>query len=526
MSNILQSCLNSIYISVFFIFLSNLFVNAQSVTPANYSNYTVFSSADINPAQLADSKAQYAINLADGNLNISNDYLKWNAPFSLLSFFAGSVKPPYSVGGVVVWMPNFVDVNTSKTTVNLHATAKAIGPSFHIYSEKKKIGLQAGLNLRGWGNLYNTSEQFARHLVQIRPVGLFNTPITGEKFNFSAGRINEAYARFGKTFNDFDESAIKVGATIKYLYSNMAMAYNASDMDYQFQANVSSPLKNDIYFTNSISETYVAEKNFSLTGSWIFKDLLTINSLGKGIGIDIGFTYESRPYFRKYQIRKNRAYKFNPDKIEYDWKFGMSLIDVGFLRYKGTNVSVFPVNDSAPHLVTNADISTVRGPLLLKVLVENTFTTNPADYTSKFDLLMPATLNLFYDRKIRENVFITSYLSQKLLSNSSLGLNSFSYFGITPRLERKYYTVSIPFTAETNFKTFSVGLMARFYGLYVGTTTILPVINKMNPKSLNIHGGVFFPIYYRNNTMKNACSYPESELKRRKKIKFLPLRER
>lgn len=509
-------------LSVCFTFLS-LFAKGQHQAGIQYSNYADVVTNVGNPASLASSKVSIGVNIFNAEATIFNNFTRWNAPFSFVSFFAGTVPQKYrSGGGLVIWQNNYANVNESKEVVNGNASVRMLGPSVFLNIKKLKLGLQAGVNVVGFGSFTNTSEAIGRHIVQIRPVGLYGTQVTDNQAKINIGFYKEFYLSLGKRIIDQKFQRLNVGITAKYLTSNNYWAFDATSLDYMVSPSITNVPRSKTDFQRTIGTFYFTERNTRISATTILNELASINSLGTGFGGSIGFTYESRPEGLRNSEKKNGEWVEKKNSIGYKYRVGVSIEDVGFLAFR--NVKVGNINSTDQVTFDNDDFRDNSTPGMLVSLIENKYATNPADYQTSFSFLTPARIHGFVDYKIEENKFVTAFVNQSVFSNNRIAPFGQSTFGVVPRYETKEVMLSAPLVVTNNFQHLTLGLTGRYRSLFVGTNHLFGFFNFSKTKGVSIYGGLYLSFYDRDKKMGNDCYYP-GDRKKNKKLPFFNKRK-
>jgi hypothetical protein len=509
-------------LTVCFILLT-LITKGQHQSGIQYSNYADVITNGSNPASLASSKISIGVNIFNAEVTIFNNYTKWTAPFSFISFFAGTVPNKYrSPGGLVIWQNDYATTNNSKNRINGNASVRLLGPAVYFKIKKANLGIQAGVNIVGFGSFTNTSEEIGRHIVQIRPVGLYGTPMTNNQAKINIGFYKEFYLSLGKRIVNKRSQRLNIGITAKYLTSNNYLAFDATSVDYTVSPSVTNEPKSKTDFQKTEGTFYFAEGNTGISATSILNELTSINSLGTGFGGSIGFTYEYRPEQLRHSKKVDGEWMEKEEEVGYKYRVGVSVEDIGYLNYSG--VKVADIESSAQVTFDNDEFRENSRPSLLINLIENKYGTNPADYTTSFSYLTPARVHGFIDYKFKEGKYVTAFVNQSVFSNNRIAPFGQSTFGVVPRFETKNAMLSTPLVVTNNFQHVTLGLTARYRSFYLGTNHLLGFFNFSKTKGVSIYGGLFLSFYTRQKKMENDCYYPGYKQKK-KKLPFFEKRK-
>ncbi len=494
---------------------------SQHQAGIQYANYADVVTSVNNPALITSSKVSIGVNIINAEATVFNNYTRWTAPFSFISFFTGGVPSQYvNPEGLVIWQDGYATTNQSKSVIQGNASVRALGPSILINSRKLKAGLQVGVNIVGFGAFTNTSEAVGRHVVEIRPTGLFNTQMIDNQSDISIGFYKEFYLSLSKELLQQRGQRLHIGLTGKYLTSNNFLGLGANSIDYTVAPSVAFPNKSRTIFDKTQGTFFFAEGNLGINATSILQELVRVNSLGTGFAGTIGLLYESRPNQIRFSEKKNGEWVEKPDQIGYDFKIGISVEDIGYLKYQ--NVQVGNVDDNSQVVFDNDDFRDNARPNLLINLIERKYNLDPATYLNSFQFMLPTRIHAFVDYKFRENKFVTAFVNQAVFPNHRIAPFGMSSFGIVPRYETKNVMLSVPVVVSNNFQNFTFGITGRFRSVYVGTNHLPGFFNFSKTRGISLYGGAFVPIYGRQEKLANACYYPVT----RKAKKITPFKNK
>jgi hypothetical protein len=184
---------------------------------------------------------------------------------------------------------------------------------------------------------------------------------------------------------------------------------------------------------------------------------------GHGMGIDIGITYEKKTR----QVSLNTYTKLSQQKFQdYDYKFGISLIDVGYIRFS-KNVNGSSLNQSIAGSTQGVIDSTKYD------IVADTGKGSSSSSLTKnsFSMYLPAAVCLQFDYHYYKNWFFNGTFVQGLnLSDEFVRRPTMLAF--TPRFEKRRFEVSMPLSVS-DMKYFRMGLAVRFWSITIGTDNLL-----------------------------------------------------
>jgi len=271
--------------------------SAQNWLGLSNGNYSGTNGIYLNPASIVDSRVGGYINFFGGGINMYNNYLSYSGD---KSFFRAIRDTTFSI----------TDDNIKE---NLNGKDKVInfsnelrGPSFMVsLHPKHAIGIttrnrffvqavdisQPIARMMRWG-LDSTKPAFSG------PDGLsYEQLYTETRFGINVNNFTEIGFTYATVLLDKKEHFLKAGFTYKYLAGNYSLFFkNDGGGGITVKGNDSLELSN-----TRIQYGYVGEnlyKTDSNSYNIDFSKIFGPDRIGKGYGIDIGFTYEFRPNYK------------------------------------------------------------------------------------------------------------------------------------------------------------------------------------------------------------------------------------
>ena len=232
--------------------------------------------------------------------------------------------------------------------------------------------------------------------------------------------------------------ALSFGVNIKILRANEGGYINSQEnVAYSFVDSiitVANPPNIDLAFTNSSINANSYQS--------------TIN--GSGIGLDIGATYTTD-----------------------FWSAGMSISDIGALRYK-TNVEIYTTEIlSTLTEVRTQDYRNFTSPRELLDRLQNDLNISPDNF-GVFSVGLPTRLTLHGDYQYNEEISISGIINQRLpLFPNSLAANN--SLVITPRYETPLWSFYLPITL-LEYSSLRIGSAFRVGPLTIGTDHLSSVL--------------------------------------------------
>src|ERR1043165_4215668 len=240
------------------IFLFPVIACAQRYYGIGTSNWSGTNSIYLNPANVADSRHRFTIDLFSFNLGVDND----KATLGSSKLFKGD---SLNVGSLLQFKGDTKSFNLTAPYVELR------GPGF-MYSINKKSGIALTTRVR----LYNQFQDFDRKLYGIIADESYrnssgDVDVNAGKFNWNLHAWTEIGGTYGRVLMDKGKHMLKAGATVRYLggvsYVNLlanSLAghyYRGKDSMYIAQSDVhfaSNVIKSEEQVSNGLSGGDVA----------------------------------------------------------------------------------------------------------------------------------------------------------------------------------------------------------------------------------------------------------------------------
>ncbi|MFT5886376.1 MAG: hypothetical protein ACI9IP_002840 [Arcticibacterium sp.] len=451
-------------------------LSAQNFLGISSSSYSGIHGVFLNPANSVDTRNKIYINLGAVGAEFQNNFITSNRPIALNSYRLRSVKRG-----------------------NAYMNADLRGPAVQITLPEKAIGLSFGSRFRLFSSLNNTSSSVGNIIIG----GTGNREIQNEQFlaervDFNFGGYNEIYATFAQVIKNERSYFLKGGITLKKVSSNISLSLKGSNLDYQVNPLPPFGATQEVVFNNSAGSFFHARSgDFNLSLPWITRQLGSLNGVGNGFATDVGLVYEKRPDFARQNIRFKGDFMVNPLINKYTFRFGVSLTDIGFVRFSSsTNVEVGSGNGP---LTVSEPIKFVKIIETDRVVqnISNAYSITPSTYVRAFNVLMPATLNIHADYLVREGFYLSVVLRQFLLRKTRIGPIGFSGISVIPRFERKYLEVAFPISLDKDYSTFNLGSTLRTGPFFVGLDNITGLIRIGDPRGVSVHSGISISIGHK-----------------------------
>jgi outer membrane protein OmpA-like peptidoglycan-associated protein len=339
--------------------------------------------------------------------------------------------------------------------------------------------------------------------------------------------VQHIFGDYGLTFAgvifDKGEHFLKAGGTLKLL-QGIAASYMQTDNLYYYYNGEQYPGAKPLSWNSS----YVYG---GLSDNWGFYDEQGVYNFAvnyqltakPSVGLDLGVVYEFRPKYKDFYYTSGKDTLPRNDKNKYFVKVGISLLDIGRLKYeKRYNssdmlVALTPdylnrynsVDNSVPVNTNWMDGNNINFSFWNYVNFADTMYHRAvngqgvqfaAENKEKFTVKLPAAISLQVDLYLLKGLYvnITTYTALNQGYSTKPNSHYVSNYSITPRYERKWYSVSVPVIIN-QYKKLDVGLGVRAGAVYFGVNNLFSNVFS-DPYGMHWYVGLKVPIPYKDPT--------------------------
>ena len=486
---------------------------AQDFLPALNDNYMGINQVILQPASIVDSRFKVDVNLGGFNSDIYNDMVRFK------TFEALDLNDPD-------WWDNstYMD-DPDGEDKNAYFNQTVLGPSFLItFNAKHAIGFT--YRIRNIMNADDVSEPLARSIYTDfkRNDDYPDIPgYWGNWYNDEDIRATQhIFADYGLSYATeiFDKGAnyMKTGLTVKLLQGIGGAYISAEEFDYYFydddQDNQDADYIswNSEYVYSGVSDNF----NWGTNENDNYPNDLKYGFTAKpSVGLDFGLVYEFRPKYKNYRYNMDGKTDLErQDKNKYLLKVGVSIVDIGRLRYEKAYQSMdFKAQFTDPSQIGSSgvptsthwmDIEEVKFGFPPYVNFADTVArreslgqgiSKVSGDEEEFNIKLPTALSLQVDVNIIAGLYVnlTTFTGLHQGFSKSGNAHSMSNYSLTPRYEHKWFAVMLP-VQYNDFQKVSVGLGLRAAFFYFGISNLLSGLLD-DPYGTNIYFGVKIPIW-------------------------------
>jgi hypothetical protein len=430
------------------------FLIAQRMTGYQLSNYAGTNGLSLNPSSIADSRWGTYVNIGTVSFQAANQP---RVPLATLFFAQANIK----LHGQDLAMKE-VDMHGPGAMYQL--------PNNHAFAVTTRY--RSDLNLTGAFDLINWFQGSTAPLADINR----SAHLTSTAF----GEIALSYALpiFVKDYH-----FVKAGGTYKYIRGLQTTELAAN-------GKFGAPSDWLGYSLNSLTTTY--------------SDLITLNQLtfgdalfgkipGTGNGFDIGFTYEFRPEAESFYYPMDGKTLVDASATKYKFRFGLSLLDIGSIRYKNASSWMVQPRDGT---LLQSEIKPPRTPTQVRDAVARSLGIVPEGTIGDLTVKLPQTLSVQLDAQVRKGWFVGAAWWKPTRSSAdraAIAQHRAELITFGPR----YESAGLEFSAMVNYwqdlGKVSLGTHVRIGMFTIGSDNLVGFISD-NGMAAHLFAGVTLPI--------------------------------
>lgn len=474
--------------------LLTLPAHAQGWVGLSASNYAGTNALAVNPSSIADSRYRLYLNVAAGDVNLYNNYLRINPPYSLWAVARGKVGREYrNDDGRTIFRDSYLREDLTGRSKFVTFSGEARLPTIQVTLPHQQA-IAFGSRVRGYVQANNVSEELARlnhfGLGEADELGLANKILKDNRFAVNINAWQEFDASYARVLTANTRHFFKAGATVKYLVGLAGGYINNEGLGYVVYTSDSIQVRD-----RRLSYGYSDYSYYDHANGFKVRNLYNKNRLGRGLGLDVGVTYEFRPDYPQYDYAMDGATGL-PDQAQnkYRLRVGLAVVDLGRVKYQHpTYVSSSQLANAAAVQLGSLDTLSYYNLDHVDVLVAQL--AGVSRRTTSFVSRLPRTLNLTADYHVRGFYYVGALWSQSLLSRYAVGVRTFSRLTLIPRFEKAKVEVSLPVSLADDYRRLGVGLMVRVGPAYIGSDNLGGMLRLGRVSGYDLYAGVAFALF-------------------------------
>ena len=481
---------NSVLILVFLTGSAGI-LPAQDFLPTLNDNYMGINQVILQPASIVDSRFKVDANIFGYSNELYSNMVSFNG--------LGLMRVNDMINDDDYWDDNVTLVGPNGDPKSGYVGADILGPSVLVtINAKHAIGFTS--RIRQVLSIDDIDESMVMPIYDE-----FNEDEYYNKW-YHAHNIRSAqniFADYGLSYAtevyNSGPHYIKTGITVKLLQGLGGAYIKAEDLYYYVDKNgvegATSISWNSPHVQYGASDNWDWQDDENGLGGTGFRYTFIANPT---VGLDVGAVYEFRPKFKNYLYDMDgETGLVRKDQNKYLLKVGVSVIDIGRLRYKkayGSQDFVMnqtpdakylyenQINDfpSNTHWMNMEELSFRFPPYVdFSDTINNRITSNAGwsrydENKDYFTITLPTAVSLQADVNVVKGFYVnlTTYTALHTGENTTGNAHYVSNYSVTPRYEHKWFSVMVPFTYGSVQK-FNVGLGVRAAFIYAGINNLL-----------------------------------------------------
>jgi hypothetical protein len=450
---------------------------AQNLLGISTSRYGGTNRLYINPALAADSPSRLYLNVATGVAHVNNNYVRYQAPFSLLRLVSGNVPAQYKgPNGELQFQSSYTKEILDGNPKNGTILGEVRGPALLIKpTDRSAIAFTS--RFRAVGQIFGASEEIlSAFRASLVDRALYSIPTTNNKFSANTNTFAELGFTYAGTLWEGDGEKLLLGATAKLLLGYNAQHIVNRGMDYrivQDPNNINSALMEVTRLDATLAYTSF------LQGRTINpRTLFSTSAPGKGIGFDVGMTYVSQ-------------YDSDSPALQ----LGVAITDIGGLTYTGQEYAYSAIGQN-PVQFSGSDFNNIGGVEDIARVIQEKLNTGRSPDKTSFRTGLPTSLNLTADYQAPDGFGINFTYLQDIRSVNALATHQPTIVAVTPRYDTRWISLALPIAYLNRGVT--AGASIRIGPGWLGTDNFLGLIgnnsNGIKPRGLDVYAGFAFGI--------------------------------
>ena len=411
------------------------------------------------------------INWWGGSVNAENNFMSYNAPFRLGQWANGNYPEELvNTNGTLAFNQDWLPTNLGKDNWNLNYLNEVWGPSifFPLGSfGAMGFGMKAvsGFSINGLDADLGGIMRYGMPQVNNK-VG---QTINQNHFSMNTERYQEWYMTFSGFNNTSKQHSWRWGVTTKLLLGMGVGHLGADDISF----TINSPTQVTINQMNARLLTSAGNMRTLVRpfgGKFDFVE-------GAGAGMDVGVMYEYRPNAGMKRISNSMCDR--EKSLQYSWKWGASLTDLGFISYWGRASEILSTGNQVwkidPQIIQNGQYT--QGDNKLDDLHNRLFGDLGANEEYEFLSYSPVAFNMQFDKRFFGGWHLGAYWTHSLRQWNSVGLRRASYLSVVPRFQSENLEYGFPLTLSHDYTKQQVGAYVRMGPVTIGSDNLYGLSN-------------------------------------------------
>lgn len=460
---------------------------AQRYIGVATSNWSGTNGMYLNPANIADSRHKFTVDLFSINLGFNNNSAALRDGINGLTKLGDS-----SIGSALRFRNNgqfsavapYLEVRGPGVMVALN--------SKHSLALSTRVRIMNNLhNINGDVYRFIADDNYTIDMTNNQPVN-----IRAQEFSYTTHGWSEIGLSYAGVIYDGGKHFLKGGLTFRYLMGAAYIGTNSTGIDgsiYPQQDSFRITNTNMTFASNIVnSNTNNIGQNFRIS------DYLGGN--GKGFGGDAGLVYEWRPNVDKYKYDMDGKTNI-PDRgaNKYKLRVSASVVDFGSIKYDQNNfVANISTINNQPVTMKGKDIQDSIGNYQdFKRYARNRgLNVDSNTGVTSTRVYMPTTFIANVDYHAVKGLYVNAMFTANMARRDEFGTSFYNQLTVTPRWDTRVFSVGVPLTYDFLSKSIKYGVGVRVAGFFLGSDDLTGIVGN-NGYGANFYFGAYVPINSR-----------------------------
>ena len=463
-------------------------IYAQNFPGYRSGNYTGVNGVFFNPANIADSRYRWDVNLFSVNGFVGNNKASFNLK-DITSSNSNNIKDKFLNG----------NGNT-----NANVNAEILGPSV-MFNLNHKSAMAITTRSRLVANLKDFDGSLINAVFKSSDAIYPYSLASNSNSRIITNGWSELGVSYAREISSKGAHYFKGGVTLKYLSGTGNNYLQINQIKTTINAD---PITQRPYLQNTTGEINIGTTTADLSNA-NFNNIFNGNA---GVGGDIGVVYEYRPDYEK-----SSAAADNRDQNKYKLKIGLSVLDIGSIKYtpNANNSAGYTTHingNNRFYLDQLKDKNTAEIKAILQANPQ--FFTNNANTLNSYKASLPTVIQGDVDYHLHRGFYVSAGGQLNMVSKTNLySANQYNSLTLTPRFESKAFGIYFPLNYN-ELTQFNAGISLRAGPLFIGSGSLFTAIAKS--KQADVHIGLRIGILHKAKKdveVKKAVKNIEPEIK-------------
>lgn len=408
--------------------MAQIAVIAQNYHAVNGSSFAGSLGVGNNPASIVNTPFAWDIDVFSVQVKPATNAVTLHK-YSLLSF-GGTAEYQFDKGYFARFMQANANVNLLNARIALNRRAAIAG----------------GINIRSYSSVKTSPYAFADTLRSARAFFLMNGGNTNYSAEMTTSSWLELFGSYAQTIVDNERSRLNAGITVKV--SRGLSGAHARLVSGQVERIIENGQEK--YVLKDAAASYGYSSNFDTWkkekgSNQNLRDF--VNNTEGGASFDVGVEYLIKPtVIADFNDPAERYY-------DYDWKIGISILDIGFNQYKYSNNSrtVRGFRGEVTDMDLDSKFKEIHGIAGFNDSLA-TIVNSMGRLTGNFSVINPMRVVVNVDRYLFDAFYINADISinlSPLAGDQRLYVKETNLLAVTPRWETRNWGFYMPVLYNT-----------------------------------------------------------------------------